>query len=89
MFTLFFLAFLLAQLASDEPRKFLSIPEAARRLGIGTTLLYQLIAAGEIATVRVGTVPDSRRQRRLVPVEAVEAYADSRERHRSLPKRAS
>jgi hypothetical protein len=62
-----------------EP-KLLSLDGAARRLGIGTTKLREIIDAGEIPTVSIGikryadgTVTAARR---LVPVEAVDAYAD-------------
>jgi excisionase family DNA binding protein len=72
-------------LSSVDPggagRKLLPIPEAAHRLGIGRTKLYELIAAGVIPTVRIGTMSygegPPRAARRLVPVEAIDAYADS------------
>jgi excisionase family DNA binding protein len=44
-----------------------SMPEAARRMGIGTTKLKELLAAGEIPSVKVG-------DRRLVPVSGLEAF---------------
>ena len=37
----------------DEPL-LLTIPEAARKLGCGRTLLYRLIANGELAEVHLG-----------------------------------
>jgi excisionase family DNA binding protein len=37
----------------DEPL-LLTIPEAARKLGCGRTLLYRLIARGELAEVHLG-----------------------------------
>lgn len=46
-----------------------SVPEAARTLGIGRSLLYQLLAAGEIASVSIG-------RRRLIPSDALTAYVE-------------
>jgi excisionase family DNA binding protein len=43
----------------------MSIPSAARALGIGTTLLFRLIKSHDIAVVRLG-------RRTLVPLEEVE-----------------
>ncbi len=36
------------------PRLLLRIPEAAETLGIGRTKIYELIATGELPTIRVG-----------------------------------
>jgi excisionase family DNA binding protein len=47
---------------------FISIPEAARRLGVGKSSGYELVASGQLATVRYG-------QRRLVPVSEVRRLA--------------
>ena len=41
------------EVAPDE-RLALPIAEAARRIGIGRTLMYDLIAAGKIHTVHIG-----------------------------------
>ena len=46
----------------------LSIPEAAERLSLGRSKLYELMTAGELKAVRIG------RAVRL-PVEEVDAYA--------------
>ena len=46
----------------------LSIPDAAARLSIGRSKMYQLITAGDVRAVRIG------RAVRL-PVEEVDAYA--------------
>ena len=46
-----------------------SVPEAASALGIGRSLLYQLLAAGEIASVSIG-------RRRLIPADALVAYVE-------------
>lgn len=47
----------------------LAITEAARRLGIGKTKLYELLADGQLETVHVG-------KRRLVVAESVAAYVE-------------
>lgn len=31
------------------------IPDACRRLGIGRTVLYELIKSGEVRTIKIGT----------------------------------
>ena len=54
----------------DPTRLLLTVPEAAQRLGIGRTLMYELISTGQIASVRVG------RLRRVRPTD-LEAYANS------------
>jgi excisionase family DNA binding protein len=43
--------------------------EAARRLSLGRTRLYQLIGSGELASVRVGKL-------RRIPARALRAYVD-------------
>lgn len=48
-----------------EPERLLDVAEAARRLGIARSTLYSLIAAGRIATVKLG-------RRRLVPEGAID-----------------
>lgn len=53
-------------LESDE-RLLLSVVEAARRLGIGRTLMYELLAAGQIQSVHVGRL-------HKVPARALDAY---------------
>lgn len=54
----------------DPTRLLLTVSEAARRLGIGRTLMYELISTGQIASVHVG------RLRRVRPTD-LEAYANS------------
>lgn len=46
----------------------LSIPEAAKHLGIGRTTLYRLIGDGVIPVVKIG-------RRTIVPVASLEALA--------------
>ena len=38
----------------DAPRLLLTVEEAGAALGVGRSLMYELIARGEIQTVRVG-----------------------------------
>ena len=51
--------------ASNASPRLVSILSAAQALGIGTTLLFQLIKSHQIATVRLG-------RRTLVPVEEID-----------------
>lgn len=48
-------------------RLVLTIEEAAERLGIGRTLMYALVSAGEVESVRIGRL-------RRVPVDALDTY---------------
>jgi len=43
--------------------------EAARMLGLGKTKLYELMAANELASIKIGT-------RRLIRISAIEAFLD-------------
>jgi len=54
----------------------LSIIETARTLGVGRSKLYELINAGQLETVKLGT-------RTLVRVASIRAFSDS------LAKRAA
>ena len=60
---------------SDDPRAPLPftvrIREACRLTGIGRSKLYELIAAGEIETVKVGTMT-------LIPTAALQRFLDQR-----------
>lgn len=56
-----------------EERKLLPIKDAAYRLGISTRKFYELLSAGLISSVHIDA-------RRLIPIESVDAYADSLER---------
>jgi excisionase family DNA binding protein len=53
---------------TDE-RLLLTVSEAARRLGIGRSLLYELLAANEIESIHVGRL-------RRIPADALIAYID-------------
>ncbi|MFQ6147062.1 helix-turn-helix domain-containing protein [Streptomyces seoulensis] len=49
----------------------LTVEEAARRLGVGRTTMYALIASGEVGSVLIGRL-------RRVPAEALADYLASR-----------
>lgn len=53
--------------AHDQTLALLPVEEAARRLGLGRTLTFALIAAGELESVTVGRL-------RRVPAEAISEY---------------
>jgi excisionase family DNA binding protein len=55
---------------TEETRMLIPVEEAARRLSIGRTIMYDLVMSGELATVKIG-------RRRLVPVKALDAYIAS------------
>ena len=61
-------------LQPDE-RLLLSVVEAAQRLGIGRTLMYELLGSGRIESVHVGRL-------HKVPADALAAFID-RQRKRS------
>ncbi|GAA2571838.1 excisionase family DNA-binding protein [Pseudonocardia hydrocarbonoxydans] len=55
---------------TDQARPFrlvLTVEEAADRLGIGRTLMYALVSAGEVESVRIGRL-------RRVPTDALDDY---------------
>lgn len=53
-----------------EPDRILySVPEAARLMSIGRSTLYQLMANGELPSVKIGT-------RRLVARNSIDAYVE-------------
>lgn len=56
---------------SDAPLVALTVEEAARRLGVGRTTMYALIASGEVRSVLIGRL-------RRVPVEALDTYLADR-----------
>lgn len=49
------------------PRIVLTIEEAAECLGIGRTLMYALVTAGEVESVRIGRL-------RRIPTDALDRY---------------
>jgi excisionase family DNA binding protein len=58
--------------ASDDPLAFgdrllVSIPEAAKALGVSRTVAYNLISSGDLTTVTIG-------RRRLVPVATLKDF---------------
>ena len=55
-------------LQPDE-RLLLSVVEAADRLGIGRTLMYELLTSGQIESVHVGRL-------HKIPAEALAAFVD-------------
>lgn len=57
--------------APDSTAVALTVEEAARRLGIGRTTMYALIASGEVSSVLIGRL-------RRVPAEALAAYLANR-----------
>lgn len=65
-----------------------SVEEAASLLGIGRTYMFQLLAAGEIESLKIG-------RRRRIPLDAIDTYIErlraqqgataKRPEHLSLP----
>ncbi len=51
----------------DSQRLLLTIPEVAGRLGLGRSLVYQLVMKGEISSIKVGRA-------RRVPVTALDQF---------------
>ncbi|MFD7414748.1 MULTISPECIES: helix-turn-helix domain-containing protein [Kitasatospora] len=49
----------------------LTVEEAARRLGVGRTTMYALVASGEVPSVTIGRL-------RRVPAEALKEYVAAR-----------
>jgi excisionase family DNA binding protein len=59
----------------------LTVPEAAARLGVGRTLMYELIRTGAIPSVRVGRL----RRIRTADLEAYAAELTATPVHRTEP----
>ncbi|NML08354.1 helix-turn-helix domain-containing protein [Sphingomonas sp. G-3-2-10] len=55
----------------NDERISVRIPEACRLIGIGRSKVYELIAAGDIETIKVGV-------RRLVLVSSLTAFVEKR-----------
>ncbi|MGW4492702.1 helix-turn-helix domain-containing protein [Streptomyces sp. NPDC004376] len=53
--------------AGDATLVALTVSEAARRIGIGRTKLYEYVSSGEIASVKIGSL-------RRIPAEAVSDF---------------
>ena len=54
-----------------DPRVLLSVEDAAERLDIGRTMVYELIASGELGTITIGRL-------RKVPVAEVTEFVERR-----------
>lgn len=54
-----------------EMRLLLTVTEAARALGLGRSLVYELVAAGEIASIKIGRA-------RRIPMSALESFVRQR-----------
>lgn len=53
----------------ESGRLLLTVDQAAGRLGLGKTKVYELLTSGELASVRIGAA-------RRIPVSALEAYVE-------------
>lgn len=62
------------------PVLLLRVEEAARRLGIGRSSMYRLLASGDIESVRVGGL-------RRIPVPALDDYVDRLRRGTVVPSK--
>jgi len=56
-------------MATDATPLVLTIEQAAKRLGIGRTLMYALVTSGEIESVTIGRL-------RRIPVECLSEYVN-------------
>jgi excisionase family DNA binding protein len=66
-------------MATDATPLVLTIEQAAKRLGIGRTLMYALVTSGEIESVTIGRL-------RRIPAECVTEYVNRlREQNTQLP----
>ncbi|SDP78407.1 DNA binding domain-containing protein, excisionase family [Actinopolyspora xinjiangensis] len=54
---------------TNQPRTLLTVEQAAHRLAIGRTHMFQLLRTGEVTSVRIGRA-------RRIPTEALDAYVD-------------
>jgi excisionase family DNA binding protein len=52
-----------------ETRRLLSVREAAAELGVGLTLMRELVASGKVTSVQINT-------RRLIPNDAIDAFIE-------------
>ena len=56
-------------------RLLLTVSEAAQQLGIGRSLLYELLADGQVESIHVGRL-------RRIPTDALATYVDRQRRNR-------
>lgn len=54
-----------------ENAQLVSIVEAAQRLGVGRSMIYELLGEGSLPSIRLGT-------RRLIPVKALDELIEKR-----------
>ncbi len=67
---------------TDATPLVLTIEEAARRLGIGRTLMYALVTSGEIESVTIGRL-------RRIPADCLSEYVNRlRQQNTTLPAAA-
>lgn len=66
----------------SEPKD-LTVPEAAKLLGVGDKDVYAYIASGELSAWNKAADPHTTRPRYRIPVKAVEEF---KERRRVIPK---
>lgn len=56
-----------AELSTHIPPRLVSVPSAARSLGLAESAMWKLVAANEIRSLKIG-------RRRLIPVEAIDEF---------------
>ncbi|WP_082574175.1 helix-turn-helix domain-containing protein [Cellulomonas sp. Root137] len=59
-----------------DSRVLLSVVEAAQRLGVGRSTMYELLGSGQIESVHIGRL-------RKVPVSALSAFVENLREHSS------
>jgi excisionase family DNA binding protein len=59
-------------------RLVLTVSEAANRLGVGRSLMYELIASGQVESIRIGRL-------RRIPLEALSEYVTRQRRKEPHP----
>lgn len=55
----------------EDTKLLLTVPQAADRLGVGRSLLYEMIRRGEVQSIRLGRA-------RRIPVSALERFVRER-----------
>jgi excisionase family DNA binding protein len=66
----------------SDDRLLLTVEEAADRLGIGRSLMYELIGDGQVSSIRVGRL-------RRVPLDALTEYVAAMRHQAHLPDPAA